>query len=412
MPDYSQVNDYSAKDLLSTGNPLKLILGSDIDAEFAAIATAVSSKFDSTDIATAGEAQAGVSNTVVITPARLTAWAQNSAGVIEDIHGLSDPDADRIVFWDDSAGAATWLTVGTGLDLTDTTLTVDESALARIVTAGNGLSGGGALSADITLDLDYNELTTATVAAGDLISFADISDSNTVRKMTFSALEAALDVSNLGGGTDMSTVTLTAGSGLSYSSGGTDMTASATIDLDITELTEETTIAPTDDFVVMYDTSASANRKVQADAFLGTELGDGKFYKSTAGTTGAFTEQTIVFDSTEYNNLTRGTFNTSTGEYTVGSDGARILVTSQYRITAGDPGQTIHTEIEKNGVAQVHGGITTVFDGYGAVGIGSSVTTTINCAAGDVIRVRSHARHDDSYSTGASATFVCIVELG
>ena len=41
-------------------------------------------------------------------------------------HGLSDltdPDADRILFWDDSEGALKWLTVGSGLNVTATTLT-------------------------------------------------------------------------------------------------------------------------------------------------------------------------------------------------------------------------------------------------------------------------------------------------
>lgn len=36
---------------------------------------------------------------------------------------LTDPNADRILFWDDSAGAVTWLTAGTGLTITDTTIT-------------------------------------------------------------------------------------------------------------------------------------------------------------------------------------------------------------------------------------------------------------------------------------------------
>jgi hypothetical protein len=35
---------------------------------------------------------------------------------------LADPNADRIMFWDDSAGATTWLTVGSGLAITDTTI--------------------------------------------------------------------------------------------------------------------------------------------------------------------------------------------------------------------------------------------------------------------------------------------------
>lgn len=36
---------------------------------------------------------------------------------------LTDPNADRILFWDDSAGFMAWLTVGSGLTLTGTTLT-------------------------------------------------------------------------------------------------------------------------------------------------------------------------------------------------------------------------------------------------------------------------------------------------
>lgn len=47
---------------------------------------------------------------------------------------LSDPNADRILFWDDSAGQVTWLTLGTNLSITGTTL--DAS--------GGGASPGGA----------------------------------------------------------------------------------------------------------------------------------------------------------------------------------------------------------------------------------------------------------------------------
>lgn len=37
---------------------------------------------------------------------------------------LSDPNADRIMFWDDSAGQVTWLTAGTGLSISGTTISV------------------------------------------------------------------------------------------------------------------------------------------------------------------------------------------------------------------------------------------------------------------------------------------------
>lgn len=44
---------------------------------------------------------------------------------------LSDPNADRILFWDDSAGQLTWLIPGSGLSITDTTLNASIFAAAR-----------------------------------------------------------------------------------------------------------------------------------------------------------------------------------------------------------------------------------------------------------------------------------------
>lgn len=41
---------------------------------------------------------------------------------------LTDPNADRILFWDDSAGEITWLEPGTDLSITGTTLNVDQSS--------------------------------------------------------------------------------------------------------------------------------------------------------------------------------------------------------------------------------------------------------------------------------------------
>jgi hypothetical protein len=56
---------------------------------------------------------------------------------------LADPGADRIPFWDDSAGAFTFLTVGTGLDITTTTLTA--TANANAVTLASAAAGAGLL---------------------------------------------------------------------------------------------------------------------------------------------------------------------------------------------------------------------------------------------------------------------------
>lgn len=49
MSNYTQTTDFSAKDNLASGDSEKKILGADIDAEFSAIATAITSKGDATD---------------------------------------------------------------------------------------------------------------------------------------------------------------------------------------------------------------------------------------------------------------------------------------------------------------------------------------------------------------------------
>ena len=47
-----------------------------------------------------------------------------SAGVIT----ADDANADKLVFWDDSAGKLTYLTVGTNLTVTDTTINAADGA--------------------------------------------------------------------------------------------------------------------------------------------------------------------------------------------------------------------------------------------------------------------------------------------
>ena len=70
------------------------------------------------------------------------------------LEALADPNADRILFWDDSAGATAWLSTSSasGLSLSGTTLSLsaipNSSLTNSSVTygAGNGLTGGGAVA--------------------------------------------------------------------------------------------------------------------------------------------------------------------------------------------------------------------------------------------------------------------------
>lgn len=57
---------------------------------------------------------------------------------------LTDPNADRIMFWDDSAGAVTWLTAGTNLTITGTTIDAAGGSVPTTTnTVGTYILGGG-----------------------------------------------------------------------------------------------------------------------------------------------------------------------------------------------------------------------------------------------------------------------------
>lgn len=67
---------------------------------------------------------AGTITADVIDGALSINWSQLTSlpTMIDDVAALVDPNADRILFWDDSAAQIDWLTVGTGLSITGTTI--------------------------------------------------------------------------------------------------------------------------------------------------------------------------------------------------------------------------------------------------------------------------------------------------
>jgi len=65
---------------------------------------------------------------------------------------LVDPNADRILFWDDSAGAVTWLTPGTNLSISGTTLNAaggSASVSQKFTATGTYTRSAGCVSVDI-----------------------------------------------------------------------------------------------------------------------------------------------------------------------------------------------------------------------------------------------------------------------
>ena len=75
------------------------------------------------------------------------------AALIQQLVGLGDPGADRILFWDESANSYAWLTVGSGLTITNTTITASAgSGIARIIVV---TSGSATMGADANTDYTY-----------------------------------------------------------------------------------------------------------------------------------------------------------------------------------------------------------------------------------------------------------------
>lgn len=148
MSDYTQTIDFSAKDSLLSGDPNKLIKGVDFDTEFAGIAAAIATKFDTSDIASQETAEAGASNTTLLTPLRASQWAL--AGF-----GFADPNEDAVFFWDDSEGE---VVLG---ELPDSALSsnVPRKNAANTFTSTQTISrtGGNALLTFETSDASTNE---------------------------------------------------------------------------------------------------------------------------------------------------------------------------------------------------------------------------------------------------------------
>lgn len=183
MSNYSPTTDFSIKDGLTPGDSEKIILGSDFDVEFDAIATHIATKYDTTSLASQAQAEAGTDNTTLMTPLRAEQWGlvweAENAGMAGDIRALADPGADTILGWDDSAGAAISFSVSTGLTTSTTNLLLDAASnlntdhSAVTLTAGTGLSGGGDITTNRSFEVDMLGLEDLSDPGADKIFFWD-----------------------------------------------------------------------------------------------------------------------------------------------------------------------------------------------------------------------------------------------
>jgi hypothetical protein len=97
MSNYAKLTNFASKDSLASGNPLKVIKGTEIDDEFEAIETAVGTKADSASPTFTGTPTAPTAATVTdSTQIATTAFVQAAAAAAVS-SGINNPAADIVI---------------------------------------------------------------------------------------------------------------------------------------------------------------------------------------------------------------------------------------------------------------------------------------------------------------------------
>ena len=281
------------------------------------------------------------------------------------LEDLTDPNADRIFFWDDSVGSSQWLEVSTasGINISGTTLqlgSIPNSSLTNssiTVTAGNGLTGGGtvALGGTVTLDVATVIGSGITVSANSiaLSNYAGL-NANAVTKWDGSQLVNSLMTDD-----------------------GTTVTIAGNLDVNGTTTTIDSTIVSIGDNMMQY---ANANVANSVDiGFYGNYVNSGTKYASFFYDASASSVSEAVFTlghtSTEptstVSGLTVGRLVANvTGALTGNASTATALQTARSISITGDATWSVTFD----GTANVTSGLTLANSGVTAGSYGTAST--------------------------------------
>jgi len=164
VANYVKATNFAAKDALVTTDPAKIIKGTEIDNEYNAIASAVSSKADSnsptlTGTPLAPTAAPGTNTTQIATTAFVAAAAGNAANI-------QGGGANRVVFQsaiDTTSFAVAPTVAGTYLGWTGSafawsTVSASTSAALTMNNSGTGDSSGATFNGSIAKTISYNTI--------------------------------------------------------------------------------------------------------------------------------------------------------------------------------------------------------------------------------------------------------------
>lgn len=186
-----------------------------------------------------------VESDLVVQPGGLVGIAQGGLGV-----ALSDPNANKLIGWDDATNANDWVTIGSGLTLTAKTLTAVSTNINTTLTANVDLTAGTPVGiANITGGITKARKNTATAtldhtSTNTYDQSTPIGGNKLITLTSISGLQAQLSV------TTVSTTTQSVTSGASVTATGNLYSSVAPVVLGI----------DTDKFVIFY--VLDATRKV------------------------------------------------------------------------------------------------------------------------------------------------------
>lgn len=132
MSNYTKATNFLAKDSLAPGDPLKIVRGSEIDAEFEAIETAVATKANSADVYSKSEVYA---KTETYSKAELDAAIDSAKSILSIETSYSASTAPGAV-----VSVATGFTLDTGLAAGTVFNIYNNSAADITITQGSGLT--------------------------------------------------------------------------------------------------------------------------------------------------------------------------------------------------------------------------------------------------------------------------------
>jgi hypothetical protein len=270
------------------------------------------------------------------------------------LENLTDPGADRIFFWDDSAGASQWLEVSTatGINISGTTLqlgSIPNSSLTNssvTYTAGAGLTGGGTVALGGSATLTVGAGTGITVNADDVaLKNAGSLNNNAVTKWDSSNGQLVNSI---------------------ITDDGSTVTIAGNLDVNGTTTTIDSTIVSIGDNMMQY---ANANVANSVDiGFYGNYVNSGTKYATFFYDASVSSVSEAVFTLGQTSTEPTSTVSGLTVDVTGNASTATALQTARTISITGDATWTVTFD----GTANVTSGLTLANSGVTAATYGSA----------------------------------------